>query len=57
MIGGVLVCGLWIASPYLAAVTAAVLYAHALADLVWDTRGFEEPARRYVRAIDAESER
>jgi hypothetical protein len=52
VIGGVVVLGLALASPYLAGVTAAVLYAHLLADLIWDNRRFEATARRYVRALD-----
>jgi hypothetical protein len=38
VIGGALVGGLWVVSEPLAVFTAVVLYAHVLADLVWDNR-------------------
>ena len=38
VIGGALVGGLWIVNEPLAVFTAVVLYAHVLADLVWDNR-------------------
>lgn len=36
VVGGVLVTALAVVLPYLAVVSAATLYAHLLADLVWD---------------------
>lgn len=36
LVVGVAVPAAWIVAPFLGVVTAAVLYAHVLADLVWD---------------------
>lgn len=36
VLGGVLVPVTWVLSPYYGAVTAITLYAHVLADLIWD---------------------
>ncbi|MFC7018141.1 MULTISPECIES: hypothetical protein [Haloarcula] len=45
VIAGALVGGLWVVSEPLAVFTAVVLYAHVVADLVWDNRllGLDHP--------------
>lgn len=49
VIGGALVLGLWLPGyGTLAVVTAVVLYAHVLADLVHDNREFPQRAREFV---------
>ena len=55
VIGGVLVVGLWFWSASFALFTAVVVYAHVLADLVWDNYNLDEYHRRhaeYVRATE-----
>ncbi len=56
VLGGVLVGGLLLWSASVAVFTALVLYAHVLADLVWDNYNLERYHRRhadYVRQQDA----
>lgn len=50
VLGGALVFGLRFVAPRLAALSALVLYAHVLADLLWDNRRRSTYQRRYARA-------
>lgn len=51
VLGGLLVGGLWLWSPSFALFTAIVVYAHVLADLVWDNYRLEEYQRRHAEAV------
>lgn len=51
VIGGLLVGGLWLWSVPFALFTALALYAHVLADLVWDNYRIEEYQRHHAAAV------
>ncbi|WP_424002415.1 hypothetical protein ACOZ4I_01760 [Haloarcula salina] len=56
VIGGLAVGGLWLGSEPLALFTALVLYAHVLADLVWDNYRLETYREQHARAAERASE-
>lgn len=56
VVGGVAVAGLWVVAEPLALFTAAVLYAHVLADLFWDNGRLDTYRRRRARAVEESSD-